>query len=182
MAKLESIQGGLANIKKRLEGQVESNMDGLSTEIRTLTHAVQVVMGALSNRDKNDSFTQSEIKRLAKAVNVLGRELKSMNDFAQRLGRIETDLKTVPREFPLPKDVVIPDNAEAFKSIQASIKGIKFPRSKDTDLQPLTDLMLAVIEKQNEIPKQVLIPARKNKHIFTIERDEQDLITRVVVT
>ena len=179
MAKLEGLKDNISNIQKRLAGQNNASTDDVKAQLNLLMQSIQILTGALTNRDKNDAFTQSVIKKLAKAVNELGREVKSRPDLTKSLNRIESDVKSIPREFPLPKDVVIPDNSESFKALQASIKNISFPKQKDTDLSPVLDAVFSVLEKVNQ---PVVIPKRQTKWLFKIERDEQDLITRVVVT
>ena len=179
MPKLNEIVSNVSSLQKRLAGQNTDSMADVKVQLSLLIQAVQVVAGALNNRDKNDDFTQSGIKKLAKAVNDLGKEVKSRPDLTKSLNRIESDVKSIPREFPLPKDIVIPDNSESFKALQASIKNISFPKQKDTDLSPVLDAVFSVLEKVNQT---VVIPKRQTKWVFKIERDEQDLITRVVVT
>ena len=159
----------------------DTSLDAMSAKLDVLSHAIQVIVGALSNRDKNDDFTQASIKKLAGAVQELGREVKARPDFTKSLVRIESDLKNVPRT--IPKDVVLPDNSENFKALEKIIHKLptSFPKQKDADLKPVLEAVFRVLEKVSE---PVVIPksTRKAKWVFKIERDDQDLITRIVVT
>ena len=178
MGQLDAV---LQSLKVTEKPARDTSLDAMSAKLDILSHAIQVIVGALSNRDKNDDFTQASIKKLAGAVQELGREVKARPDLSKSLVRIESDLKSVPREFPLPKDIVIPDSSKALTAIQSALKQIpkSFPKQKDADLKPVLEAVFRVLEKVSE---PVVIPKRKDKFTFTIKRDEQDLITRIVVT
>ena len=178
MGQLDAVLQSLKVTEKPVR---DTSLDAMSAKLDILSHAIQVILGALSNRDKNDDFTQASIKKLAGAVQELGREVKARPDLSKSLVRIESDLKSVPRT--IPKDIVIPDSSKALTAIQSALKQIpkSFPKQKDADLKPVLEAVFRVLEKVSE---PVVIPksTRKAKWIFKIERDDQDLITRIVVT
>lgn len=184
MAKLEGITGGLANLKKQLDAKGDKSVETLEREVRILGQAVAVVAGQNQNIQQQIDHSQSSIKSLISALKNSQSNLDKAMGFVSQLSRIEDDLKKVPRAFPESKDVVIPDNSKAFKQINDALKKLPtaFPQVRDVELTPLMDTMLAVLDKVN-VP--VVIPkaeSRKSKWTFTVVRDEQDLITKVLVS
>ena len=170
MGKLTSIQGGMAALKKQIDGNNEKSFASLSNEIRVLGNAVQVVLSALNNRDSADQLNQSSSKDLTAALNVMAAELKGLTGIPERLASIESSVS---------KEISIPDNSDAFQGVQDAIKGIHIPVAEAVDLTSVNDMLTALLDKE---VAPVVIPKGKDKHIFTIERDGENLITRVVVT
>ena len=194
--KLEGVLSNVTALKKRLDKadsdarlsreeflrEMAEAIKGLSI---TANHAAgDRVQGQITRQfEAYTAFQQKQFEVQSKAIKDIASLVLSANELSE-LNFTNIRASGDKRHEAIADQIrSLPNNADALGAIQEGLGKIPTEltifEQRDADLKPVLEAVFRVLEKVSE---PVVIPKRKDKFTFTIKRDEQDLITRIVVT
>ncbi len=186
MAKVESIQSGIKALKQQLSAPKDTSAGDVLRAINFIAQQQQVLMGAFGNLQQQVDNNQQSVTQLVKALKGAKLDLKAATSVQTQLSRIEKDLTGVPREFPVPKDIDIPDASKQLARIEASLKelptSIPIPKDNDTLMGEIRDSLLMLFEKplpesvKSDIMDLSQLMGEKKEFEISFDRDSQGFL------